>query len=90
MLAVMCLIPVATIAVLWQYLPPVYEGQLNAHVYTEGLPGKAFYSVDYYKRPEFEGGFLIVQNQSDQDWTCLLYTSPSPRDKRQSRMPSSA
>ena len=24
------------------------------------------------------------------DWDCLLYTSPSPRDKRQSRMPSSA
>ena len=23
-------------------------------------------------------------------WSCLLYTSPSPRDKRQSRMPSSA
>ena len=26
----------------------------------------------------------------DAPWTCLLYTSPSPRDKRQSRMPSSA
>ena len=25
-----------------------------------------------------------------QEWFCLLYTSPSPRDKRQSRMPSSA
>ena len=25
-----------------------------------------------------------------QDNACLLYTSPSPRDKRQSRMPSSA
>ena len=25
-----------------------------------------------------------------QYWCCLLYTSPSPRDKRQSRMPSSA
>ena len=24
------------------------------------------------------------------DGSCLLYTSPSPRDKRQSRMPSSA
>ena len=24
------------------------------------------------------------------DMACLLYTSPSPRDKRQSRMPSSA
>ena len=23
-------------------------------------------------------------------WTCLLYTSPSPRDQRGSRMPSSA
>ena len=23
-------------------------------------------------------------------YSCLLYTSPSPRDKRQSRMPSSA
>ena len=27
---------------------------------------------------------------SEISWTCLLYTSPSPRDKRQSRMPSSA
>ena len=26
----------------------------------------------------------------DRDTVCLLYTSPSPRDKRQSRMPSSA
>ena len=26
----------------------------------------------------------------DMSWGCLLYTSPSPRDKRQSRMPSSA
>ena len=31
-------------------------------------------------------GFGII-NESN---TCLLYTSPSPRDKRQSRMPSSA
>ena len=29
----------------------------------------------------FDSGFLLG---------CLLYTSPSPRDKRQSRMPSSA
>ena len=31
---------------------------------------------------------LINENRDDE--TCLLYTSPSPRDKRQSRMPSSA
>ena len=26
----------------------------------------------------------------DGSWTCLLYTSPSPRDRQKSRMPSSA
>ena len=33
-----------------------------------------------------------VDSDGDRLWLddCLLYTSPSPRDKRQSRMPSSA
>ena len=33
-------------------------------------------------------GLALVANEGT--LTCLLYTSPSPRDKRQSRMPSSA
>ena len=33
---------------------------------------------------------LLGQTRSDVVRICLLYTSPSPRDKRQSRMPSSA
>ena len=33
---------------------------------------------------------LADEKFSQPSWTCLLYTSPSPRDKRQSRMPSSA
>ena len=32
----------------------------------------------------------VVGNPRENGHTCLLYTSPSPRDKRQSRMPSSA
>ena len=28
--------------------------------------------------------------QYAQEWLCLLYTSPSPRDRTRSRMPSSA
>ena len=36
-----------------------------------------------YAHPEDEG-------RSGLKFACLLYTSPSPRDKRQSRMPSSA
>ena len=35
------------------------------------------------------GGHSLSQSEV-QDRICLLYTSPSPRDKRQSRMPSSA
>ena len=36
--------------------------------------------------PSGEKGFI----DSIRHYDCLLYTSPSPRDKRQSRMPSSA
>ena len=32
----------------------------------------------------------LWNSKSDVPVNCLLYTSPSPRDKRQSRMPSSA
>ena len=34
--------------------------------------------------------FVYLQTDKGRTYTCLLYTSPSPRDKRQSRMPSSA
>ena len=39
----------------------------------------------------FEGVCIGRSNRGiNSSFTCLLYTSPSPRDKRQSRMPSSA
>ena len=44
------------------------------------------YELDRLDRGIFILRSLIV----DQAHRCLLYTSPSPRDKRQSRMPSSA
>ena len=33
---------------------------------------------------------LEARNHPDLLWVCLLYTSPSPRDRTRSRMPSSA
>ena len=46
--------------------------------------GKTVYFVaDYIPSAYFEAGIA-------KSTACLLYTSPSPRDKRQSRMPSSA
>ena len=55
---------------------------------------------DYHKQPMgmVHGGVIDTMAEASisyaayytQEGTCLLYTSPSPRDKRQSRMPSSA
>ena len=60
--------------------------------YTTRLPregeehGKHYFFVskEEFKEIESKGDFL------EHAIVCLLYTSPSPRDKRQSRMPSSA
>ena len=47
---------------------------------------------NYYDRLQAMGITVhtIVGNHTAYYKDCLLYTSPSPRDKRQSRMPSSA
>ena len=42
---------------------------------------------EFWRRRAMGGG---RGGNAEEYWACLLYTSPSPRDKRQSRMPSSA
>ena len=57
--------------------------------------------IDKLKQKVSAGDLLALVRRPEQtevlgvaaqpiDYSCLLYTSPSPRDKRQSRMPSSA
>ena len=47
--------------------------------------------IRYFPPIEFNEALIDVVNVlMDGLSSCLLYTSPSPRDKRQSRMPSSA
>ena len=41
-----------------------------------------------YNRQKFIN--CLIENVMNQDYPCLLYTSPSPRDRTRSRMPSSA
>ena len=48
------------------------------------LAGCTLLLEDALAPPALKGG------DEEEDSACLLYTSPSPRDKRQSRMPSSA
>ena len=50
---------------------------------------RAFIEVARYSFLPAEGG-ESVPDRFDQFSICLLYTSPSPRDQRGSRMPSSA
>ena len=58
------------------------QGYLRVGVTNGGCAGME-YIMDYVA--EIEKFDEVVEDKD-----CLLYTSPSPRDKRQSRMPSSA
>ena len=51
---------------------------------------KYFYATVEEIRVDDERPHRLGYDDGDEEWTCLLYTSPSPRDMRRSRMPSSA
>ena len=63
-----------------------HENQAFAENVLDGSRSEiATATVDYIPEPSFDCTPVIGRV-----YDCLLYTSPSPRDKRQSRMPSSA
>ena len=64
-----------------------------------GDPNAAFcldgvYHLHYILKHPWKDGysfsFVHITSPDMLHWTCLLYTSPSPRDRQKSRMPSSA
>ena len=72
------------------YLQDVGDAIKNftTSAYTGFLVQKAKENIsDNWNKEDF---FVNQYWNKDQDGTCLLYTSPSPRDKHRSRMPSSA
>ena len=61
----------------------------------EGPLGKLESKINSQIEVIVEGQKIIMKPKSDDKtlvsfWGCLLYTSPSPRDVEESRMPSSA
>ena len=72
--------------------PKVIEVMLNpdGRLWLDKLGEGRFDTNERLTPDEGERVVRLVASHIKQDVTCLLYTSPSPRDKRQSRMPSSA
>ena len=78
---------------------PIYEPGLSEMVVRNVQSGRLQFTTDYAEAvPGADLVFIAVGTpQSDSGaanlnglWACLLYTSPSPRDREKSRMPSSA
>ena len=64
-------------------------------VHTKNYGRFMFNTIENYEAKIKEGQYIVSWSWSPRFGKhkleiCLLYTSPSPRDKRQSRMPSSA
>ena len=47
-------------------------------------------AAEYYRNRDWKQTVKIYEEITTLDCDCLLYTSPSPRDRQKSRMPSSA
>ena len=72
-----------------------YTGKVRAYLDWKGLNyTEQSGSLDVFKKiilPNVGRGIIpVLKTPDDQYILCLLYTSPSPRDQRGSRMPSSA
>ena len=67
-----------TLPVHWKLAPPILVGLVAC-----GLT--VSHNIIFHSPP-----YIWPACKCSQPVTCLLYTSPSPRDKRQTRMPSSA
>jgi hypothetical protein len=70
LLILMCVAPIITIAIMWAYLPPVYEKQLQAVVQGVDMPDAATYSLPFEDRPPLRTkAKLQVTNTGNADWT---------------------
>ena len=68
-----------------------YTGMESGEAAIDWLCGQES-NVSCHYVVEEDGAIFQLVREENRAWHagCLLYTSPSPRDKRQSRMPSSA
>ena len=70
----------------------LFEGAKNKKTgVTTNAPQRQTVSGIVSRVADSESIWLRIDDRGEfRKWTCLLYTSPSPRDRQKSRMPSSA
>ena len=83
-------INVVVIIASWESITSRVNQYMAAFLILSGLMIGVFAALDGMLFYVFFEATLIPMYLIIGIWGCLLYTSPSPRDKRQSRMPSSA
>ena len=78
-------------ALLHYFDPLRKQGGDNTDAHYSGAPinGQHSYRI-YGNRGSAKYFAITILENGNTPWGCLLYTSPSPRDQRGSRMPSSA
>ena len=54
------------------------------------IDDQGYYDLGCYGAGEIKTPWIDAMAKEGTRFTCLLYTSPSPRDRTRSRMPSSA
>ena len=77
-----------------EILSGVFEGKttgtpISLIIYNEDMRSKDYSDIKDKFRPG-HADFTYFKKYGIRDYSCLLYTSPSPRDLSTSRMPSSA
>ena len=87
LILLMSIVSIATIFLFYNVLKPekklpVYQPNMVSFKLVDS-------TVQHIKRFHKIKDFKLT-NQNGEEITCLLYTSPSPRDRTRSRMPSSA
>ena len=65
-------------------------GMCRAEWMIHGEPEADVYGMDVARYGKFAENKEFIKQTTGQFYSCLLYTSPSPRDLSTSRMPSSA
>ena len=81
--------PFSTVEVMHQAALDIWAG-LTERDYLQAFEGHPKIGDVNSLRKKYASTKGLASNEQSGVNSCLLYTSPSPRDKRQSRMPSSA